>query len=76
LALTPRVDMRIWKYSGTFMKRFKEEVTGGKLLCRDIAGVNWRDRDQARKFHEGEKFRSCQALAGKTAKIIGELLER
>jgi len=58
------------------MKRFKEEVTGGKLLCRDIAGVNWRDRDQARKFHEGEKFRSCQALAGKTAKIIGELLER
>lgn len=68
-------DSRMWKCSSLFMKRFKEEVAEGKLLCRDIAGVNWRDREQAKKFQEGEKFRSCQALAGKTAKIVGELME-
>lgn len=69
-------DGRMWKYSSLFMKRFKEEAADGKLLCRDIAGVNWRDRDQVTRFHEGEGFRSCRVLAGKTARIIGELLER
>lgn len=69
-------DKRIWKYSGIFMKGFKEEVTEGKLLCRDITGVDWRDRDQTAKYYEGEKFRSCQVLVGKTARIIGELLEQ
>jgi C_GCAxxG_C_C family probable redox protein len=69
-------DMRMWKYSSIFMKRFKHEVAHGKLLCRDIAGVDWRDRDQVTKYREGEKFRSCQVLAGKTARIIGELLEQ
>jgi C_GCAxxG_C_C family probable redox protein len=68
-------DKRIWKYSGLFLKRFKEEVTAGKLLCRDIAGVDWRDRDQTTEYYKGEKLRSCQALSGKTARIIGELLE-
>jgi C_GCAxxG_C_C family probable redox protein len=69
-------DTRMWKHSGMFMKRFREQVSDGKLLCRDIAGVNWRDQDQVKKYNEGEKFRSCQILAGKTAKLIGELLEQ
>lgn len=69
-------DMKMWKYSNIFMKRFKGEVADGKTLYRDIAGVDWRDQEQVKKFHEGEKFRSCQILTGKTAKIIGELLER
>jgi C_GCAxxG_C_C family probable redox protein len=69
-------DLRMWKLSNMFMKRFKDEVTDGKLLCRDIAGVDWRDKDQAARYREGEKFKSCQALAGKTARILGELLER
>jgi C_GCAxxG_C_C family probable redox protein len=69
-------DMKMWKYSSIFMKRFKEEVADGKIHCRDIAGVDWRNPDQVKKFQEGEKFRSCQILTGKTAKIIGDLLER
>jgi len=69
-------DRRMWKYSSLFVKRFKEEVTGGKLLCRDIAGVDWRDRDQTAEYYKGEKFRSCQDLSGKTARIIGDLLEQ
>jgi C_GCAxxG_C_C family probable redox protein len=67
-------DMKMWKYSSIFMKRFKEEVADGKTLCRDIAGVDWRNQDQVTKFHKGEQFRACQVLTGKTAKIIGELL--
>jgi C_GCAxxG_C_C family probable redox protein len=66
----------IWKYSSLFVKRFREEVTGGKLLCREIAGVTWRDKDQTTEYYKGEKFRSCQQLSGKTARIVGELLER
>jgi C_GCAxxG_C_C family probable redox protein len=68
-------DRRVWKCSSLFMKRFREEVSDGKLLCRDIAGVDWRDRDQVTRYYQGEKSRSCQVLAGKTARIIGELLE-
>jgi C_GCAxxG_C_C family probable redox protein len=69
-------DGRIWKYSSIFMRRFKEEVTNGKLLCRDIAGVDWRDRNRTADYYKGKKFRSCQVLSGKTARILGELLER
>ncbi len=69
-------DTRMWKTSSIFIKRFKEEVTEGKLLCREIAGVDWRDRDQVTQFHEGKGYRSCQVLAGRTARIIGDLLEQ
>ena len=68
-------DKRMWKLSSTFMKRFRAEVTNDKLLCRDIAGVDWRDREQTAEYYKGGRFRSCQVLAGKTARIIGELLE-
>jgi C_GCAxxG_C_C family probable redox protein len=69
-------DKQMWKTSSLFLERFREEVTGGKLLCRDIAGVDWRDRDQTLDYYNGGKFRSCQQLSGKTARIVGELLER
>lgn len=69
-------DRRMWKYSSLFMKRFKEEVADGKILCRDIAKVDWRDQDQIRNFRESGKRDECQILTGKTAKIIGEILER
>jgi C_GCAxxG_C_C family probable redox protein len=68
-------DKRIWKYGAHFIKRFKREVSGGTLLCRDIAGVDWRDKDQTAAYYRGDKLRSCQALVGQTARIIGELLE-
>jgi C_GCAxxG_C_C family probable redox protein len=71
-----QADMKMWKYSSIFMRRFKAEATDGKTLCRDIAGVDWRNQDEVKKYREGEKFRSCRILTGKTAKIIGELLEQ
>jgi C_GCAxxG_C_C family probable redox protein len=69
-------DMRMWRYSDIFIRRFKEEVSNGKTLCRDIAGVDWRRRDQVKKYQEGEKRSECSIITGKTAKIVGELLER
>ena len=69
-------DWRLRKYSDIFMERFKDEVANGKILCRDIAQVDWRDQNQVKHFLESGKRNECQILTGKTAKIVGELLER
>jgi C_GCAxxG_C_C family probable redox protein len=73
---TSEKDWRMRKYSDIFMQRFKDEVANGKILCRDIAQVDWRDQDQVRYFRESGKNIECQILTGKTAKIIGEILEQ
>ena len=58
------------------MERFKGEVANGKILCRDIAQVDWRDQAQVKRFLESGKRTECQIITGKTAKIIGEILEQ
>jgi C_GCAxxG_C_C family probable redox protein len=69
-------DWRMRKYSDTFLERFKVEVANGKILCREIAQVDWRDQDQVKRFLESGKRKECEILTGKTAKIIGEILEQ
>lgn len=69
-------DWRMRKYSDIFLQRFKDEVANGKILCREIAQVDWRDQDQVRQFLESGKRNECQILTGKTARIIGEILEQ
>jgi len=64
------------KCSRLFVRRFRDEVADGKILCRDITGVDWRDPVQVKSFREGGGRDACQALIGKTAKILGEILER
>jgi len=70
-----QADMRMWKYAAMFMRRFREEITAGKIRCRDIAGVYWRNPDQVQAFRKGEQFIACRSLTGKTAKLVGEILE-
>ena len=70
------VDMRMWMYSREFLKRFKKEIAGGSILCRDIVQVNWADPAQVKEYRQGEKFFKCKTLTGKTAGLIGELMER
>lgn len=70
-----QTDMRMWKYAALFMRKFREEIAAGGILCRDIAGVDWRDPDQVRAFRGGEKCIACRNLTGKTAKRLGEILE-
>ncbi len=69
-------DMKMWKYSREFMKRFEKEIAGGTILCRDIAQTNWLDPAQVKEYGQGEKFLKCRTLTGKTAELIGELIER
>jgi C_GCAxxG_C_C family probable redox protein len=69
-------DFRMWKYAHEFMKRFREEITGGSILCRDIAHVNWMDQNQVKEYREGQKKKDCKKLTGKTARLVGEIIEK
>jgi C_GCAxxG_C_C family probable redox protein len=69
-------DMKMWKYSREFLKHFEKEIAGGNILCRDIVQVNWADPVQVKEYEQGEKFFKCKTLVGKTAELIGELIER
>ena len=66
----------MWRYSQEFLGRFREEIGRGSILCRDIVGVDWKDKNQVRNFHASEKYRKCLRVTGETAKIVGEMLEQ
>ena len=71
-------DPRMWTYAEELLRRFRVELSPnpGHILCREIAGVDWKDREQAKQFYRGEKALVCGRLVGDTARLIGELLER
>jgi len=69
-------DILMWVYSQKFLSRFREEISQGSLLCRDIIGVDWKDKSQARNFHDSEKYKKCLRITGETAKIVGEILDQ
>jgi C_GCAxxG_C_C family probable redox protein len=69
-------DTGMWKYAHEMTKRFRNEVTGGRILCRDIAGVDWTKADQVKAFREGTKRKDCGILTGKTARLLGETIDR
>lgn len=69
-------DKKVWTYSREFLKRFGKEIAGGSILCRDIAQTIWLDPAQVKEYGQGEKFLKCRTLVGKTADLIGELIER
>ena len=59
------------------LHRFREIVKNhAGILCREIAGVDWKDREQAKAFYKGEKIVECRRIVGDTAHMLGELLER
>ena len=68
----------MWTYTRELLKRFRGEIVQkhGGILCSEIAGVDWTDREQAKNFYKGEKVLECGRIVGDTAMLIGELLER
>jgi len=68
----------MWRACTAFYRRFEAEVSGPELTvaCRDIAGVDWRDRDQVQAFRGREGCTPCARLTGKAAAILGEILEK
>jgi hypothetical protein len=59
-------------------QQFREEIVKNHsgIRCQEIAGVNWRDREQVANYYKGEKFLECARIVGDTAKLTGELLQR
>ncbi len=69
----------MWRLSYRLTKRF-EELTKefGSINCSDIAGVNWRDREQVTAFYinpDGKRSR-CIKLVEDTAYALGEILDQ
>jgi C_GCAxxG_C_C family probable redox protein len=71
-------DPRMWGYSRELLKRFREEIvqSHGGICCREIAGVDWMNREQVANYFKGEKFLECARIVGDTAKLTGGILER
>jgi C_GCAxxG_C_C family probable redox protein len=70
-------DPIMWKACSEYYSRFENEVVEkGGINCRDIAGVDWRDREQAKAFYKGEGAIKCANYTEKAAQILGEILEK
>ena len=71
-------DRRMWKAAAEFYRRFESEVAGahGSVNCRDIAKVDWRNKEQARNFYTGGGATECARSTGKAARILGEVIEK
>lgn len=69
-------DMNMRRNGRIFVNRFREEISDGKLLCRDIADVDWTDMNQVKSYRGSDKFEYCRILVGKTAILLGEMLEK
>jgi len=71
-------DERMWAYAEEILERFRTEIAKkhGSILCREIAGVDWKDRQQVRDYYKGGRFSECGRIVGETAMLVSELLER
>lgn len=71
-------DPKMWKYADELFRRFRDEIVqlNGSICCRDISHVDWKNPEQVRAFHQGDRAKDCMRIVGKTAKLLGELLER
>ena len=71
-------DPKMWFYAHEVLERFRKEIAKdyGSILCREIARINWKDREQTRNFYKSEKALECGRIVGDTAALAGELLER
>lgn len=77
--LAEKEDPRMWTLSFKLIKKF-EELTKpfGSVNCRDIAQMNWRDREATKDFYGNPESRRqyCIKLVGDTAYALGEILEQ
>lgn len=69
-------DPKMWSYTHEVLERFQKEIANGSILCREIAQVDWKDREQVRSFYKGETVLKCVKIVGDTAVLVGELIER
>lgn len=71
-------DRRMWKAASEFYRRFESEIAGphGSVNCRDIAKVDWKNKEQVKDFYTGAGAKGCANSTGKAARILGEIIEK
>ncbi|MCP4667003.1 MAG: C_GCAxxG_C_C family protein [Deltaproteobacteria bacterium] len=77
--LDEKEDHRMWRLSFKLAKKFEELTQAfGGINCRDIARVDWRDRNAVKEFytHAEGRRKYCIQLVGDVAFCLGELLEQ
>ena len=78
-SLDEKESPKMWKLGHMLDGRFAEITSrhGGKL-CRDIARVDWGDRDQVSAFYKdnGSRRKHCLQTVEETARALGEILEQ
>jgi C_GCAxxG_C_C family probable redox protein len=77
--LAEKENPRIWALSKKFLKKFEEMTEPyGSMNCRDIARVDWRDREAVKEYYSNpdSSRKICEELVGDAAYILGELLEQ
>jgi C_GCAxxG_C_C family probable redox protein len=74
---TEKENPVMWSQAQEMVRRFREDIVGqgGTIHCRDIAGVDWLDRAQVKTFYTGDKVKQCIRIVGRTAMILGEILD-
>jgi len=77
--LEEKDDPRMWRLSYKLFKIFEglTESYGG-VNCRDIARVDWRDRESTKDFYNNPEGRHkiCAQLVGDIAFALGEILDK
>lgn len=77
--LEEKDDPRMWRLSYKLFKHFENltESFGG-INCRDIARLNWSDREATRDFYKNPESRRklCTQLCGDFAFVLGEMLDK
>ena len=69
----------MWRLTYKLNKKFEEFTKEyGGVDCRDIARVDWKDKEAVKDFYSGPdgRRRICQKLVGDTACAMGEILEQ
>lgn len=77
--LGEKEDPRVWVLSSKFIKQFaKLTKPYGGMNCRDIAGVDWKNREAVKKYYSDPESgrKACVKLVGDAAYALGEILEQ
>jgi C_GCAxxG_C_C family probable redox protein len=78
-SLEEKESPKMWKLGHMLDDRFAEITNGhGGKLCRDIARVDWSDRDQVSAFYKdnGSRRKHCMQVVEETARALGKILEQ
>ena len=76
--LLGKEDPRMWSLSQKFIALFTELTREyGGIDCRDIARVDWRDKQAAKAYYNDPESRRllCIKLVGDAAYVLGKILE-